>query len=140
MEFMRSLYNYDRQAVSDETALIVEGDPVTQQQFAEDADINTIVYRFGLTGKVPQGFRMPMSGDFTGVSDFHSAMNAIREAEEAFLEVPGHVRERFGHDPQKLMDFLADDKNREEALKLGLLQPGAERARDGSPVAAAPAA
>lgn len=121
--FVRSAYNYDVKAASDEAAIVCDpSEDRTQQQFKDDADINTIVKRFGLTGKVPVGFAMPRIGDFTNVTDFHSAMNLIVEAEEAFLEVPADIRARFGHDPQQLMRFLEDPNNREEGIKLGFFK------------------
>ena len=103
---------------------------MTQQQYAEEVDINTIVKRFGLTGQLPQNLQMPVSGDFTDAVDFHTAMNVVRQAEEEFLRVPADVRERFGNDPGKLMAFLEDDKNRDEAIKLGLVNPPVETTRD----------
>lgn len=95
----------------------------TQQEFALDADINEIVRRFGLTGRLPDVNNVPQSGDFVGVSDYHSAMLALRKADEGFLELPADVRARFSNDPQLLMDFLDNADNRDEAVKLGLVSP-----------------
>lgn len=129
--FFRTGYNYDVDAVSRETA--VEFDPdesVTQQQFREEVDINTIVKRFGLTGQLPNGVNMPLSGEFTGVTDFHEAMNVVRQAEEAFAMLAPEVRERFGNDPGKVVAFLEDVGNRDEAIKLGMIPRPVERPRD----------
>jgi len=117
--------------VSRETATVCsEEDCVVQQAHKEECDINVIVARFGLTGQVPQGYKAPMSGDFTGVNDFHTAMNAVREAEASFMQLPAYLRKRFGGDPQELMKFLDDGKNRDEAVKLGLVPPAPEVTRD----------
>lgn len=86
--------------------------------------------RFGLTGELPSTVGMPISGDFTSVTDFHSAMNMVRAAEEAFMAMPASLRERFGHDPQNVMLFLDDPANRDEAIKLGLVEPPVEVTRD----------
>lgn len=129
--FIRSPYNYDVVAASREVALHCDPeDTQVQQQFKEECDINTIIKRFGLTGELPEGYQAPQSGDFTGITDFHSAMNAVRAAEEAFMEMPAELRARFAHDPQRLMDFLDDPKNRDEAIKLGLVNKPVEPARD----------
>lgn len=129
--FLRTMFNYDRDAASTEAGLSCPAeDSVTQQQFKDECDINTIVRRFGLTGDLPLNAAMPTSGDFTGITDFHSALNMVREAEEAFMAFPASVRERFGHDPQRLMAFLEDAGNRDEAVKLGLVMPPVERTRD----------
>ena len=80
--FVRSPYNYDRDAVSEVTGLYCEpGSSVTQQQFKEECDINTIVRNFGVTGQLPITAMQPLVGDFTGITDFQSALEAVREAE-----------------------------------------------------------
>lgn len=136
--FFRTGYNYDVDAVSRETGLDCNVDPengevlpsATQQQFKEECDINEIVRRFGLTGELPENVRVPQSGDFTGITDFQSAMNAVREAQENFMALPAEIRERFANDPQKLMDFVANDANRDEAIKLGIVSRPPEVTRD----------
>lgn len=129
--FFRTGYNYDRDDVSRETGLSCDPEEgLTQQQFAEECDINTIVKRFGLTGELPNGIAMPQSGDFTGVTDFHEAMNLVRKAEESFMELPADIRYRFANDPGRVMEFLNDEKNREEAVKLGILSKPVEKTRD----------
>jgi len=134
---VRSAFDYDSDAVSLETGIGPGEEPSkTQQQFLEDSDINTIVRRFGLTGALPNGVAIPQSGDFTGVSDFQTALNLVRDAEAAFLQVPAATRARFGHDPAALIAFVEDVGNREEAIKLGLIPKPAEVARDGTPVVA----
>lgn len=128
--FVRSAYNYDRDAVSAATALDTPEPTLTQQQFIEDADINTIVERFGLTGQVPQNVRMPLEGDFTeAVTDYRTALDMIRDADEAFMSMPAQVRKEFDNDPQKFMEFVANPANKDRAKELGLLVPDAEPAK-----------
>lgn len=127
--FVRSPYNYDRDAASDEAGLDCSVDldtgeylpSMTKQSFAEECDINTIVRRFGLTGELPQGVRAPTFGDFEDVPDYHSAMNAIRQADEAFFEMPAELRARFGNDAGRFVEFCSDEKNRDEAERMGLV-------------------
>lgn len=129
----RNPYNFNRDKWSEVTGLDCdsENEPsLTQQSFAEDCDINEIVRRFGLTGEMPSDFRSPVSGDFTGITDFHSAMNAVMNAQEAFMELPAEMRARFSNDPQQLLAFVGDEKNRDEAIKLGLVPPPPEVPRD----------
>lgn len=128
---LRAPGNYDVDEVSKETGLFCHADEDRcQQEFKEECDINEIVRRFGLTGELPANVRVPVSGDFTGITDFQSAMNAVRQAQESFMELPAEVRARFANDPQRLMEFVSDDKNRDEAHKLGLLKPKPEVTRD----------
>lgn len=119
--FVRNPYNYDTNSASDESGLLCPEDSMTQQSFKDEADINTIVRRFGLTGQLPQDLQMPVSGDFTGISDYHTAMNMVLAAQDEFLRVPPDVRARFQNDPAQLMAFLDDPANRAEAESLGLV-------------------
>jgi len=117
----RHAYSADQAEVSYESGLACDYQlGRTKQSFKEECDINTIVRRFGLTGKVPVGFKMPQTGDFTNVSDFQSAMNLIVEAEDSFLQVPAEIRARFDHNPQALMSFMENPANVEECRRLGL--------------------
>lgn len=135
MIYVRQPYAYDTNQVSDETGLKCLDKSRTQQQFAEESDINTIVNRFLKTGQLPDNVRVPQYGDFTEVMDFQTAMNAVREAQESFDRLPGQMRARFHNDPQELLEFVSDADNYDEALKLGLVQPRPEPA----PVPEAPA-
>lgn len=119
--FVRSPYNYDVDAASNESALNCEDESLAVQSARDECDINTIVKRFGLTGELPD-VAMPQSGDFVGIGDFHSAMNLVRQTEEQFLRVPAEIRARFNNDPARFMAFVEDDSNYDEARKLGLLR------------------
>lgn len=133
--FMRSAHNYDRDEASAESAcLCTEPSLALQSQF-EDSDINTIVKRFGLTGQLPENVRMPSSGDFTGVGDYHTCANMVLAADEAFMEFPAPIRARFGHDPANLIDFMENPSNRDEAIKLGLVNIPPAATAPGAPPA-----
>lgn len=125
--FVRSAYNYDRNAASDASSVVCVEPSLTQQQFKEETDINTIVERFGLTGEVPSNVRMPLEGDFTEVvTDYQSALNMVKAADEAFMQMPAMVRREFDNDPQKFMEFVDNPANRDKAKALGLLTPEVE--------------
>lgn len=118
--FIRSAYNYAVDAVSFETGLYCADESLAQQHMAEDADINTIVRRFGLTGHMPVGVKLPSYGDFTGIVDYRSALEAVQEAEDSFYELPADLRARFDNDPQLYLDFASNPANQEEIYDLGL--------------------
>ncbi|WNK13346.1 MAG: internal scaffolding protein [Microvirus sp.] len=120
MEFTRNAFNYDTDLATRESSLVCLDPTLTQQQFADDADINTIVRRFGLTGQLPTAGAMPTYGDFSDVVDYHTAVNSIRSATEAFMALPGHVRLEFGNDPQRFVEFCSDPANATKARILGL--------------------
>lgn len=118
---IRSHFNYNPALVSIQNSLECLDESKAVQSQKEEADINTIVRRFGLTGQLPSNIRMPQYGDFTGVKTYHDCLNAVIEADKAFMSLPAHVRERFNHSPEKFVEFCLDDNNRAEAEKLGLV-------------------
>ena len=118
---VRSLYAYDGDMVSRESALECKDKSLTVQDQAAEADINVLVERFGLTGNIPQKVRMPTYGDFIGVQNYQEALNAVAAAEAAFMELPAKVRARFENDAGAFVDFCSNPSNAEEALKLGLV-------------------
>jgi len=105
------------------SVLVFKGKGRTQQQFKKDADINNIMKKYRKTGLlmdpnvVPT--RKPMFGDFVGF-DFVSMFNKIKDINAAFDRLPAKTREFFDNNPSALLDFMADDKNNEKAVELGL--------------------
>lgn len=123
---LRSQFNYDTMAVSNENGLECKDKSLAQQHQKEESDINTIVKRFGLTGQLPENVRIPQYGDFTGVTDYQSALHAVKAAEESFMELPANIRTRFNNNPQEFLEFCADGSNKDEAIKLGLIKSEAK--------------
>ena len=123
--FVRSPYNYDVDAVSVDTGLSCPEPTKAQQHQADEADINTIVRRFGVSGVLPTAARAPSYDDFSEVVDFHTAQLAIRRAQESFMALPADVRTRFDNDPGLFVDFCSEESNREELRKMGLVVSGA---------------
>lgn len=97
----------------------------TQQHFADECDINVIVSKYMTTGILGDSLSSasiePQYGDFASAPDFHTAQNIIAQANQAFDLLPAHLRKRFENDPGKMLEFLDDDSNREEAEKIGLV-------------------
>lgn len=123
MVFVRSgfPFNYDAEAASNESGIDCSVEPSrTKQSFAEEADINTIVRRFNLTGQLPQNVQVPQYVDFGEVTDYFSAMLQVRAADEAFMALPAAVRARFHNDAGELVAFVSDPANADEVVKLGL--------------------
>lgn len=127
----RTEYNYDSNETSQQTGLrCTEDEDLAQQQFRDDADINTIVAKFGIAAAVPPGFQWP-EADVTGVpNDYATAVRVVEETQTAFMQLPGELRARFQNNPQMVLNWVHDDKNYEEAQKLGLLRLPPEQTRD----------
>jgi len=121
--FVRSPYNYNPDAASNESGLRCEDASLTQQHQKDQADINFIVEQFNVTGILPTAPVSPQYGDFTGISDYQSALNAVIDAQDEFMSLPANIRSRFDNDPSNLINFLSNDENRQEAIELGLIEP-----------------
>jgi len=119
--FLRTPYNYDTIAASNESALACEEPTLAQQHFKDECDINHILRQFNVTGLLPENPLSPRYGDFTNIGDYHSALNAVIAAEDEFMALPAHIRARFDNDPANLIDFLDNESNKDEAITLGLL-------------------
>jgi len=137
MKFISAYDNHD--ARSNETGLKCLDSSLTQQQFKEDSDINTIVDRFMKTGHLPDPVSMPQYIDYEGVFDFQSAMNVVRQADENFMRMDAKVRARFNNSPQEFLQFFADPANQAEAVRLGLAVPN-DKPKEFTSADAAPAA
>lgn len=93
----------------------------TQQQFKDDCDVNKIMerhVRFDVPIPNKQAWQV---GDATVVKSLEDALDQISNASAEFDLLPAAVRERFSNDPMRLLNFLADEGNRAEAERLGLL-------------------
>lgn len=102
--------------------LDVSGVNFTQQSAKAECDINVIVDRAKRGADLSQLTRGAGSyGDFIGLPDLRDAMVLVANATEAFMALDASVRKRFDNDPALLLDFLNDPSNRDEAVRLGLL-------------------
>jgi phage internal scaffolding protein len=120
---VRAAFAYDGDAVSREVSLMCPEETLTVQADKDDCDINTLVKRFGLTGTMPSNLRPPIQADFVGNMTYQEALDAIREADATFSELPADVRKRFDHNPAEFVAFCSDEKNLDEMRKLGLAVP-----------------
>lgn len=99
----------------------------TSQSSKQECDINYILSRFLATGSwSTNGLEMktiPSFGDFTADFDYQTAQQMIVDAQQAFSTLPASVRKRFNNNPAEVLQFLGDDANREEAIRIGLISP-----------------
>lgn len=92
-----------------------------QTQFADDANINTILDKYNRTGELPYG-RRP-EGQFMDLSelpDYREALEVITTANQAFATLPAELRKKLDNDPAKLQDFMSDPANADYLLEKGL--------------------
>lgn len=99
-----------------------EDESLTKQADAQQADINYIVAQFGLTQELPYGNEVPEFADYSDYpTDYHSAINFVKDADNLFMQYPADVRTRFKNDAGLFLDFLTNPDNRDEATKLGFI-------------------
>lgn len=104
-------------------AVVCEDPSLAIQSQKDEADINTIVRNFGVTGTVRGPAVLPTYGDFTGVDDYRSALEAVKAAQDAFASLPATVRERFHNDPGAFLEYAENPANVEGLREMGLANP-----------------
>lgn len=95
------------------------------QSQREESDINEIVRRFGLSGELPVARRVPLDvSDFSdGDMDYRESLDAVRAADLSFLSLPASVRESFGNDPARFVDFAVLPESLPQMRLWGLAPP-----------------
>lgn len=118
---IRSIYEpFEKRAIE-------TGESLTKQSFKDECDINYIMERFQRTGILPdQNPRQPVYGDFSSVLDFQTAQAVIAESMIQFQSLPAKIRERFGHDPVRFLDYVNKAENIQEMIDLGIIIPRQE--------------
>lgn len=113
-------------------------------EFFKETQIDVIMSRATRTGIVPVKPN-PKFGDFTSGNDLLTVQNRIIDLHKYFDSLPSATRDFFANSPANYLDFLADPKNRDRCVEMGLIQrpeppaqPPAEKPKD-APVPSAPA-
>jgi phage internal scaffolding protein len=107
---------------------------LTKQCFKDRCDMTKILNGYqktGLLSHVNRRANAPQYIDVTNVRDYQTALNMVINAQSMFQRLPSSVRDMFGNDPQFMLTWLADEENRPEAEKLGLLPTSAAPAPQG---------
>lgn len=100
-----------------------DGSPAytTEQAHKKQCDVNEIIRKYDKTGLIAHTVKFEHKyGDATG-ADFKEAMDMVLGAQAMFDELPIHVKKRFDQSPEKYLKFFEDENNRDEAIKLGLI-------------------
>lgn len=123
-EFGYDVTGIDFMMLDPDTGKMVRDEGKTRQDMADDADINVIVKRFGLTGQLPVVRpKIPLEADFRDAGDFDlgSALRFVRQADAAFMAYPAEIRAKFDNDPSLFVAFVENPRNKEECIRLGIL-------------------
>lgn len=100
---------------------------MTKQSFASSVTVDSILKKYATLGVNPNDvglFRQGVASMPYGISDtsldYQQQFHRMKELEAYFKRLPSGIRERFGHSPAKLLDFMADPANKTECEELGL--------------------
>ena len=97
------------------------GESMTQQQFKDECDVNNILSKYRKTGLITHLSKHKGEfGDFSSVTDYQTSLARLEQAHDSFQQLPSELRSKFHNDPKNLIEFLADPKNDEDAIKYGL--------------------
>ena len=64
--------------------------------------------------------KKPVYGDFTNATDYQTSLNIVRKANESFQSLPAKVREQFGNNPLKFVEFASKKENLSELNDMGI--------------------
>lgn len=129
---MRNLFEASNGIVSFGSSYVAH-DPVdlecpddgrTQQEFAEECDINALMARYQKTGVMPSGdASKAFYGDFADLPDYMQAQEIMLQAQAAFDMLPAVVRRQFDNDPALFVAFAEKEENIEQMRSWGLAKP-----------------
>ena len=115
---------YTREAVQVDAG----GESRTKQSFKKECDINHIMAKYQKTGAITHYNKHQQQYGIADGQTFQDAMNLVCEAQEMFNDLPSSIRSRFGNDPAAFLDFVQDEDNADEMVKLGLTEGSPEQA------------
>lgn len=109
---------------------------MTEEAHGDRVNINTIMDKYLRTGIIDHvNHHQPNYGIMDG-STYHEQMCAITNANEMFMELPAKVREKFGHDPAKFLDYVdglgegaVSREKAAELIELGMIHPSSKTAQ-----------
>jgi hypothetical protein len=103
------------------TGIEFTGESETRQEFKNECDINRIMKKYLTTGILPGAVGEQKYGDFSDVGDYLQAVTFVQETRAKFNEMTPEVREKF-KTPEALVSFMMDERNRDAAEALGLVE------------------
>lgn len=114
------------------------GNGRTKQSFKDECDINNLMAKYLKTGRMEHVNQALPRFECVSEYDFQEAQNLIAQAASMFEDIPSKIRNRFENNPGKLLDWVHDPRNAQEAASLGFLD--LSRTPEGWGAPAAPSA
>jgi phage internal scaffolding protein len=101
----------------------------TKQSEKRSCDLDYIINKYQKTGLAPI-HKDARYADFATVPDFQEAQNIMVKAREQFEALPAKLRKRFHHNPSEFLEFVANENNLDEMVKLGIVEKVHDDGRD----------
>jgi hypothetical protein len=101
---LRTAYNYDRDEVSKNTALVCDDETLAQQNFKDETDLNIMIRKYGVLPVSEVNWK---EFDATVIpKDYQALQNMLLEADQAFMQLPAEVRKAADNDPTKFLAMV----------------------------------
>lgn len=110
-----------------------DGNPIyfTEQNHKKECDVNEIIKKYDRTGLITHVSKIEAKfGDLTG-ADFKAMQDQVANAHSMFAALPAEIRKFFENEPSKLLEFMEDSGNRDQAIKMGLIDATWDESQDG---------
>lgn len=102
---------------------IHSGETLTRSSFRDECNINSIMAKAVKGLNVPINSKSPLFGDVSNMGTYHEMNLRLQEIQNEFLHtVPAEVRLKFGNDSGRFADWLQKPENKDEAIRLGLIE------------------
>ena len=98
-----------------------KGESLTQQHFAQEADVRNIIKQYdktGLIANVQKG--VAQYGDYSEVNEYREALDLVNEANASFADLPAELREMFQNNAGTFLEFATNPENNDKMIELGL--------------------
>ncbi len=103
------------------TPYVEKSEGRTRQDDLERSKIGNIISKYKATGELPRVNRESFFADVSGVPSFQEAIAIVDRAREGFMQLPAELRAKHDNDAGKFVDWTSDPANRQEMVKMGLL-------------------
>jgi phage internal scaffolding protein len=99
------------------------GESLTQQHFAQEADIKTIIKKHDRTGIISHVARgVAQYGDYSEINEYREALDVVNNAQASFGQLPSQLRAMFDNDAGAFFEFATNPENAEKMVELGLAE------------------
>lgn len=111
------------------------GESLTQQHFAQETDIKSIIKKHDRTGIISHVARgVARYGDYSEINEYREALDVVNSANASFQQLPSQLRAMFGNDAGEFFEFATNPANSEKMVELGLAEAPPSPKAEAQPV------